>query len=82
MSVLGRVAGEAIDSADGYAARDVLGFRELFDGITERQHRDLGRVAAKSGLGTGTIPEPIVECLTAAASEAITALDLALSAAT
>jgi len=76
--LLGRTAEEAIDSADGYAARDVLGFREPIDGITERQRGRLSRLAAQSGLGVGTLPEPTLQRLTAEAHAAVAVLDSAL----
>ena len=82
MSVLGQVAEEVIESADGYAARDVLGFPMPIDGISEHQRTDLGRVAADSGLGIGAIPDPIAELLAATADEAVEAIDRALSTAT
>jgi hypothetical protein len=77
-NLLGQIAEDAIDSTDGYAARDVLGFREPIDGITDRQHRDLTRLAAESGLGVGTLPEPALQRLTTAANDAVTVLDSAL----
>ena len=76
--LLGRTAEEAIDSADGYTARDVLRFREPIDGITERQRARLSRLAAQSGLGVGTLPEPTLQRLTAAAHAAVAVLDSAL----
>jgi hypothetical protein len=77
--LLGRTAEEAIDSTDGYAARDVLGFREPIDGITERQRARLSRLAAQSGLGVGTLPEPTLQLLTAAAHATVAVLDSARS---
>jgi hypothetical protein len=77
-NLLGQIAEAAIDSTDGYAARDVLGFREPIDGITDRQHRDLARLASESGLGVGTLPEPALQRLTTAATEAAAVLDSAL----
>ncbi len=77
-NLLGQIAEDAIDSTDGYAARDVLGFREPIGGITDRQHRDLTRLAAESGLGAGTLPEPALQRLTTAANDAVTVLDSAL----
>jgi hypothetical protein len=79
--LLVRIAEEAIDSTDGYAARDVLGFREPIDGITERQRGRLSHLAAESGLGIGTLPDPALQRLTAAADDAVTVLNAALHAA-
>lgn len=78
--LLGRIADDAIASADGYAARDVLGFPKPIDGITHDQRRDLRRLATGSGLGIGTLPEPIVHRLTATADEAVAVLEFALAA--
>jgi hypothetical protein len=77
--LLGLVAHDSIDSADGYAARDVLGFREPINGITNNQRSDLSRLAAESGLGVGTLPQPILQRLTAATDEAATVLESALA---
>lgn len=76
--LLGRIADEAIDAADGYAARDVLGFREPIDGITERQRSDLSHLATASGLSAGTLPEPTLAQLTAAVNAAAAVLNSAL----
>jgi hypothetical protein len=76
--LLGRIADEAIAAADGYAARDVLGFREPIDGITERQRNDLSRLATAAGLGAGTLPEPTLTRLTAAADNASAVIASAL----
>jgi hypothetical protein len=78
--LLGRIADDAISSADGYAARDVLGFREPVEGITDDQRSRLGRLAAEAGLGIGTLPESILQRLTAATDEAAAVLDSALAA--
>jgi hypothetical protein len=76
--LLGRIADDAISSADGYAARDVLGFREPVEGITDDQRSHLRRLAAEAGLGIETLPEPILQRLAAATDEATDALDSAL----
>ena len=74
-NLLGQIAEEAINSTDGYAARDVLGFREPIDGITKSQHHDLTRLAAGSGFGIGTLPESIRQRLITAVDDATTVLD-------
>jgi hypothetical protein len=81
-NLLGQIADEAIDSTDGYAARDVLGFREPMAGITDRQHRDLTHLAAEAGLGVGMLPEPTLQRLTTVANDAATVLDSALHSST
>ena len=66
-------------AADGYAARDVLGFREPIEGITDDQRDNLSRLAAESGLGVGTLPQSSLLRLTTAATDAAAALSSALS---
>lgn len=78
-NLLRRVARDAIGSGDGYAARDVLGFRESFPGINDAQHVRLHRVATDSGLGLGELPESIFCSLTIAADQADKILDVALA---
>jgi len=79
IALLASIARDAISSADGYAARDVLGFREPIDGITDNQRSDLNRLAQKAGLGIGTLPPPILQRLTAATNQATDVLDSALT---
>jgi hypothetical protein len=79
--LLSRVAKHAIETADGYAARDVLGFRERSDGITEWQRIRLRSIATEAGLGLGALPEEIVRGLTTAADVAVKVLDVALHSA-
>jgi hypothetical protein len=79
-TLLGHVAQNAISSADGYAARDVLGFREPIEGITDDQRSRLNHLATESGLGVGTLPQPLLRRLTALADEAAAVLDAALTA--
>ncbi|MEV4628257.1 hypothetical protein AB0J90_18480 [Micromonospora sp. NPDC049523] len=73
-----QTADEAIASADGYTARDVLVFREPVDGISQRQYERLTQLVAESGLGAGTLPELTLRRLTAAADDAVGVLDSAL----
>jgi len=77
--LLGRVAHNAINSKDGYAARDVLGFREPIEGITDDQRSRLSRLAADSGLSVGTLPQQFLHRLTTVADEAAAVLDAALA---
>lgn len=57
--VLAQVADEVIDSADGYAARAVLRHHDTQAPVTDEQHAVLADLVAASGLGTGTMPEPL-----------------------
>lgn len=77
--LLNRVAQHAIHSGDGYAARDVLGFREPQTGITESQQARLRGIAAEAGLGLGNLPHNIVLSITTTASTAAAALNSALT---
>jgi len=79
-ALLNRVAQDAIVSTDGYAARDVLGFREPIDGITDNQRSQLADLASEAGLGVGTLPPSILHRLTAATNEAVAVLNAALTA--
>jgi hypothetical protein len=80
--LLNRVAQHAIHSGDGYAARDVLGFREAQSGITEIQQSCLRNIAAEAGLGLGILPDGVVRSITTTADTAATALNTTLHAAT
>jgi hypothetical protein len=80
--LLSRVARHAINSGDGYAVRDVLGFREPQAGITDDQQATLRHIAAEAVLGLGILPEEAVRSLTMTASTAATALDFALRSVT
>jgi hypothetical protein len=79
-ALLGQVAQNAISSADGYAARDVLGFREPIEGITDDQRCRLKHLTMDSGLGVGSLPRPFLQQLTALADEAAAVLDASLAA--
>ena len=82
VKVLGRVAKHAIDSGDGYAARDVLGFREPIDGISEPHRTHLSRIAVNAGIGLGQLPDDAVNSVTANTDLAVKAIDVALNART
>jgi hypothetical protein len=77
--LLNHAAEDAIDSADGYTARDMLGFREPINGISDNQRSNLSRLATESGLGVETLPKPSLLRLTAAADKAAAALDSPLT---
>ena len=58
--VLARVAEEVIKAGDGYAARDVLRYRSTQAGLTGVQGKELSGLLTSSGLGSGTLPEPLL----------------------
>ncbi|MER6176520.1 hypothetical protein [Streptosporangium sp. NPDC001681] len=62
--VLARVATEVIEAGDGYAARDVLGYPDTSKSLTDAQREALSRLVICSGLGSGTLPEPLLNSLT------------------
>jgi hypothetical protein len=74
--ILHQVAQHAITSGDGYAARDVLGFREPLVGITQDQQTTLRHIAAEAGLGK--LPDSAVHTITTTACTASKALGIAL----
>lgn len=78
--LLNHVAEETINSADGYAARDLLTIRHPTEGITQPQRQLLGRLASQSGIGAGTLPAATLQELTNAANGALASLRAALQA--
>ncbi len=76
--VLHQTAQQAIETDDGYAARDALGFREPLAGITRDQYAHLRRIAADAGLGVGELPTMAIGKITTTAATAVEALDAAL----
>jgi hypothetical protein len=64
------VACEAITSADGYAARDVLASPETRDLVRASQRQRLIDIKTASGIGTGSIPGPLCRDLVLAVSKA------------
>ncbi|MGQ0777793.1 MAG: hypothetical protein ACT4NY_25855 [Pseudonocardiales bacterium] len=72
--VLTQVAAEAIEAGDGYAARDVLRYRSPLTGPTDVQRDALSELVASSGLGSGTIPQPLRDSLISSAQAATEAL--------
>lgn len=76
--LLNRTAQRAIDTGDGYAARDMLGFREPLDGITTGQRAELRRIATEAGLGLGELPETVIHEIAAIADLAVEVLHIAL----
>ncbi|MGW1056986.1 hypothetical protein [Micromonospora rubida] len=71
-------ARQTIDTADGYAAHDLLAFREPLEGITTDQRAALQRIATAAGLGLGELPKGMTHRLTTTADVATQALDAAL----
>lgn len=62
--VLAQVTDEAIESGDGYAAREVLQHHDNTQAtVTGRQRTALTDLLDASGLGTGTLPEPLRQSL-------------------
>lgn len=55
--VLAQVADEAIESGDGYGAREVLRHHDIHATVTEGQYSALTDLLSASGLGIGAIPE-------------------------
>lgn len=72
--VLTQAAEEAIAAGNGYAARDVLRFTHDTMGITHKQREKLSALVARSGIGAGTLPEPLIDSLTNAVETARKAL--------
>ncbi|WP_449061487.1 hypothetical protein [Planomonospora algeriensis] len=72
--VLAQAAVEVVEAEDGYAAREVLGYRSPVTGLTAVQRKALSTVVTASGLGVGTMPEPALASLVGAARIAKDAL--------
>ncbi|MEU8299759.1 hypothetical protein AB0C04_21115 [Micromonospora sp. NPDC048909] len=77
--LLHRTAQQAIDTTDGYAARDILSFREPLAGITADQYADLRRATAEAGLTPGGLTGPALEAICQVSELAEKALRAALS---
>ncbi|HEU5023610.1 MAG TPA: hypothetical protein VFV01_01690 [Spirillospora sp.] len=73
-TLLTQVADEAIAAADGYAAREVLDHSIPGVAVPAERHRALEHLAAASGLGAGSIPQPLQDALNAAIGIAAEAL--------
>ncbi|ADL49621.1 MULTISPECIES: hypothetical protein [Micromonospora] len=73
--ILYQTAQQAIDIADGYAARDVLSFCGPIGGTTPDQCADLRRITVGAGLAPGGLPETAVQEISrsAALAEAVVA---------
>lgn len=72
--VLAQVTEEAIKAGDGYAARDVLRYRSTQAGLSGVQGKALSDLLTSSGLGSETLPEPLLHSLlnsTQAATEVL-----------
>jgi hypothetical protein len=80
--LLHRTARLAINSTDGYAARDMLSFRDPIEGISARQTSELTRIAQHAGLGIGELPEPALQSIARVADAAGKVLEIALKLAT
>lgn len=62
-AVLAQVADEVIKTGDGYAARDVLRYRDSRANLTNEQREALSGLLVSSGLGAGALPEPLLKSL-------------------
>jgi hypothetical protein len=58
-----RAAAEALKSGDGYAVREIIGFKNTALRLDEQHHQALIDRAAFSGLGSGPLPEPLLDSL-------------------
>ncbi|MEV6964427.1 hypothetical protein AB0M47_04865 [Hamadaea sp. NPDC051192] len=79
--IVHRLAVEAIATADGYAARDVLLFREPIDGITTDQHAALEGIVQRAGLGKGQLRPAQQQDLARVAATSANVIQYALNAA-
>ncbi|MBM2623422.1 hypothetical protein JIG36_48800 [Actinoplanes sp. LDG1-06] len=76
--LINRVVEDALDSADGYAARDAHSLRTFNEGISSDQHSRLRRLMTDSGLGVRSLPDTTHHELKKAATEAAATLRIAL----
>lgn len=65
--VLAQVAAETVKAGDGYAAREVLGYRNTLTGLTDAQREALTGLVAACGLGSRALPEPLLGSFTTSA---------------
>ncbi|MFC7762687.1 hypothetical protein ACFQY4_35055 [Catellatospora bangladeshensis] len=79
--LLHRTAALAINSTDGYAARDVLGFREPIEGITHDQITDLQNISRRAGLAVLHLPEAVLNRISRAADSAAKIIEIGLKSA-
>ncbi|HEX6356061.1 hypothetical protein [Actinophytocola sp.] len=76
--ILVQVADEVIKSGDGYAAREVLRYHGIQANLTSTQYAALTDRLDASGLGVGTLPEPLLQNLLGSTQAAVEALDSSL----
>jgi hypothetical protein len=76
--VLAQVTDEVIESKDGYAAREVLRYCDAQAAVSGKQRAALTDLVTNSGLGTGTLPEPLRQSLLDSTQTAAQALLLTL----
>lgn len=76
--VLAQVADEVIESGDGYATREMLRYPGTQASVTGGQRAALAALLDASGLGAGTLPEPLRHSLLDSAWAAAEALGGAL----
>jgi hypothetical protein len=61
--MLAQVAAKAIEAGNGYAARDVLGYRSTRTGLTSGHCEAPAELVTSSGMGSGILPEPLLDSL-------------------
>jgi hypothetical protein len=76
--MLAQAVDEVIESEDGYAAREVLRYRDIQATVTGGQRAALTDLVNASGLGIGTLPEPLRQSLLDATHAAAQALSMSL----
>jgi hypothetical protein len=69
--VLNQAANEAIQAGDGYAARDLLRAHQEPPSLTTEQHPALTNIVTAAGLGSGTMPDPLLRSLARSAQIAV-----------
>ncbi len=77
--MLAQAATETLASRDGYAARDVLGHHTAMD-LADDHRRGLSELVASAGLGSGSLPTPLLDSITASVKLAREVLASSLSA--
>lgn len=78
-SALVQAAEDAIESGDGYAAREVAGYHDTTKVPTDYKQALADQVRA-SGLGAGVVPPPLLQLLLVAAHDAAGAVRTSVSA--
>lgn len=61
--ILARAADEALRSKDGYAARELAGFKGVAVSLDDSRRHALLDIASSAGLGVGSLPEALLDSL-------------------